>query len=85
VPIAVDPVATKGTEKLEVPAIVKRLKDDVVVEKSLAEVTPVELNDDDPNTGVLVGNRPEVNYLAEDESVGPEPATGDDVDSARKM
>jgi hypothetical protein len=47
-------------------------------------VTPVELDDDDRDTGVPVGDRLEMNGPAEDESMGPEPATGDDVDSARE-
>jgi hypothetical protein len=82
--MVVEPVATKGTEKLEAPEIVERLKDDDVVEKSLAEVTLVELDDDGPDTGVPVGDRLEVNGPAEDEGMGPEPATGDDVDSPRE-
>lgn len=45
-------------------------------------MTPVELDDDDRDTGVPVGDRLEMNRPAEDESMGPEPATGDDVDSA---
>jgi hypothetical protein len=44
-------------------------------------VTPAELDDDDRDTVVPVGDR---NGPAEDESMGPEPATGDDVDSARE-
>ena len=67
--MVVEPVATKGTEKLEVPEIVERLKGDGVVEKSLAEVTPVELDDDGPDTSVPVGDRLEVNNPAEDESM----------------
>lgn len=47
-------------------------------------MTPVELDDDDRDTGVPVGDRLEMNGPAEDESMGPEPATGDDVDSARE-
>ena len=47
-------------------------------------MTPVELDDDDRDTGVPVGDSLEMNGPAEDESMGPEPATGDDVDSARE-
>jgi hypothetical protein len=83
-PMAVEPVATKGIEKLEVPPIVKRLKVDDEVEKSLAEMVPVELGNDGPDTDVPVGDRLEVNDAEEDESIGPEPATEDDVDGAKE-
>jgi hypothetical protein len=83
--MVVEPVAPKSTEKLDVPAIAEGFKDDDgVVEKLLAGLATVELGDDDPDADVPVGDTLVADDPAEDESIGPEPAREDDVDSARE-
>jgi len=70
---------------MEAPAIAEGFdNDDDVVEKSLARLATVELGDNGPDADIPVGDTLVADDLTEDESIGPEPAREDDVDSARE-
>lgn len=73
----------ENPKKVEGAAMVEELKDDNgVVDRPLTEMTGAEVDEDVSELEVPIGDTPVVGDPVEDESIGPEPAREDNVESA---
>jgi hypothetical protein len=72
----------EDAEKLEIPASVEELREDEgALERLLAEMTGLEVDEDAPEVDLPIGSTPVVGDPTEGGGIGPEPMR-EDVESA---